>query len=302
MFNCAGNKVKRQEMNYEPEKVLELLKLVADKAKVGKLDYPSCIKIVERVNDEMKGRIGEKYLYRLHLSATKAAEAKTGITPKPRESCINILAEYAGYKGYEDFLAVRAEELEELYSYIGNWYSYVRSVSGEEEVQISPVRIYSENGKMWIELKGPEKVFKGELYMKADCLVCLLRADKGKEIHLVFKAGVSMKPSVLQGVFSGISTAGDPIAGREVLVRQDEDFSRLQSKRLSISRLKASDDPGEKSIGEYFEEYLRNNLKAGQSSTFGISDLIIDATAAKKMGSKKQRRKPKGKTKRKRIG
>lgn len=277
-------------MNYEPEKVLELLKLVADKAKVGKLDYPSCIRITELINEAIDSRIGEKYLYRLHLSATKAAEAKTGISPKPRESCINLLAEYAGYKGYEDFLAVSAEEFEELNTYVGNWYSYVRCVSGAEEVLISPVRIYSQNGKMWIELKGPEKIFKGELQMKADCLICLLKADKGKEIHLVFKAGISMKPSVLQGVFSGISTAGDPIAGREVLVRQEEDFTRLQNKRLPISKLKASDDPGEKSIGEYFGEYFRNSVKAGYSSTFGISDLIIDAAAAKKMSCKEEKK------------
>ena len=67
-------------MNYEPEKVLELLKLVADRAKVGKLDYPSCIKIAERINEEMKCQIGEKYLYRLHLNVMKAAEAGIGAT------------------------------------------------------------------------------------------------------------------------------------------------------------------------------------------------------------------------------
>jgi hypothetical protein len=102
---------------------------------------------------------------------------------------------------------------------------------------------------------------------------CLLESKQDKNLHLVFNVGHSKRPNVLQGVFSGMSTAGDPIAGREVLVRRKEKIFELKNSRQSISEMLKSKSEEEKIIGKYFKEVNQNILKGGKSSTYELTDL-----------------------------
>lgn len=267
-------------MRFDPGKLLELLKEVAEKVNGGKLDRPGCLDMAVAINEDLKAKkkkitMGYKYIYNLHNSVRDAIEEDSEVKPKPHPSWINVIAEFAGYKSYDDFISSTTEAYRALQGYIGNWYSYVRCNSGSKEVLVSPVRIYEENGQVWMELKGPVRTFKGELKLKEDCLVCLLEGNESKVLHLVFKAGFAVKPNVLQGVFSGMSTGGDPIAGREVLVRQHEhNFSNLKNARLDIPRILMSSKLEERSIGEYFKDQSVSSVKTGRTSTFELTDLL----------------------------
>ena len=124
-------------------------------------------------------------------------------------------------------------------------------------------------------MKGPNRTFTGNLKYEGNCLCCHLVSQQDKDLHLVFYAGLEQNPRVIQGVFSGISSAGDPIAGREVLVRQDEKFNMLQNFRRPIQEMLESKSAEAQIIAMYFKNPEHNILKAGKASTFSIGDLKI---------------------------
>ena len=80
----------------------------------------------------------------------------------------------------------------------------------------------------------------------------------------------------MQGVFSGMNSAGIPIAGRELLIRQEQ-LSWIDvnnTNRLPIEE--ALHMEGWKSVGQYFGNYFRNNLKVRQVARFDLGDLLLD--------------------------
>jgi hypothetical protein len=101
-----------------------------------------------------------------------------------------------------------------------------------------------------------------------------LQSGQNKNIHIVLKAGHSTEPQVLQGVFSGVSTAGDPIAGREIFIRQKLSYDKLTTERASIKDLIGSKSRESELIGKYFKNKEYNILKGGAASTFGLDDLV----------------------------
>jgi hypothetical protein len=125
-------------------------------------------------------------------------------------------------------------------------------------------------------LKGSRRNFQGKMKLQGDCIYCLLESGDTKDLHVVFKTGLESTPNVLQGVFSGLSTANDPIAGREILVRQPgvDEMKKLSNDRMSIDALLESGSDEEKIIAGYFNSIEENILKAGRSSNFQITDLI----------------------------
>jgi hypothetical protein len=254
--------------------IMDLLERVAKKA-----GRPLTSTQLTKIQDEMKKVCGEpffgdKYLYKyLFLPARKMERNGGGILTLSDEY-IEIIARYAEFEDYSKFLEKKDQKLpDELLSCVGVWYSYVRCNSGDMDVLASPVSIYQKANEIVVEMQGSSRSFKGEIRMERDCLYCSLKSGKGKNIHFVLKIGVALIPKVLQGVFSGVSSAGDPIAGREVLVRQELDFDKLKHKRLKISTLINSNNEEEKLIGEYFSDKQQNILKAGTASTYELNDL-----------------------------
>ncbi|CAN5850472.1 hypothetical protein BH11BAC7_BH11BAC7_37090 [soil metagenome] len=228
-----------------------------------------------KMKEKIKGDFfAENYLYKKLYLRARNAEKNGGGKLNLKDEYIELIVSYAGFKSYDQFLKLREQKFpEELENCAGAWYSYVRCNSGEMYVLRAPVRIYEETKQIFIEMKGTSRTFKGELKIEAQCIHCLLESGQGKSIHLVLTLGVAKKPNVLLGVFSGISSGGDPIAGREVLVRQVLEFEGLKNNRLSISGLIGSDNEEEKLIGEYFMDKQDNILKGGRSSTFELGDL-----------------------------
>ncbi len=188
-----------------------------------------------------------------------------------------ILVHALGYKGIPDFINGKHPAVStDLKGCEGFWYSYVRCNSGQPFVLRAPVEIVVRYRDVEMELRGSRRTFKGKMKLEGDCIFCLLESGDTKNLHLIFKTGLESTPNVLQGVFSGLSTANDPIAGREILIRQPgmDDLKKLTNDRLSIDKLLSSGTEDEKIIARYFSNVDENILKAGRSSNFEITDLI----------------------------
>jgi hypothetical protein len=219
---------------------------------------------------------GEDYLYKqVFQVARKRAEAGQQ-TISLNEFNIEYLLGILEYDNLEDFEQRYGKPSHHsLSDCTGTWYSYVRCNSGNPDVLRSPVSI-SETGKdIQITLKGPLRKFNGKLTWEAGCIYSLLESNSGKKLQLIFRASGINKPNVLQGVFAGVSAGGEPIAGRELLVRQDVSFDELTNEKVSIDYLMSSSDQLLQRIGNYFSDKHTTILKAGSSFNFEITDLAL---------------------------
>jgi hypothetical protein len=259
-------------MKYKAGDIRKLLEELAEETGTT-VDHASFedmyYKIVEKVK---KPLFKENYLYKRIYDQVKDANENSEV--RLNAHFIEQLVKYLSYNNYSQFLRVQADP---IHSILGNcvdsWYSYVRCNSGEEYVLISPVDIFKDGKEVLMKLKGGERMFSGKLKYEGNCIYCLLESKQNKKLHLVLNVGFSKKPNVLQGVFSGISTSGEPIAGREVLIRQKEKFDALKNERISIHELIGSESEERNNIGKYFMESNGNILKARQASTFELNDL-----------------------------
>jgi hypothetical protein len=231
------------------------------------------IKNLQTISEEIKG-IGSDYLYWKIQYKIKGRKKNDVIGLRTTQ--LDHIARYLAYEDFQNFVAVHeVDDDPQLRSLIGSYYSYVRRNSEEEGYILrSPVKIEQRaDGKVEFQLKGPSYTFKGELYSKHGCVFVLMKADEGKVFHHVYKIGERQSPVVLQGVFSGVSTAFDPIGGRTVLVRTDEPYASLKNASLSVNTLRKSKLAVEKRLAIYFKDYANNNVAPKRSSTFGIGDL-----------------------------
>ncbi|MEL6699808.1 MAG: hypothetical protein AAFP89_26470 [Bacteroidota bacterium] len=133
----------------------------------------------------------------------------------------------------------------------------------------SPVSIDLYSGSLRVRLKGPHRILEGEGKLKNGCLYTTLNASD-KVIHMVFKLGKARNPNVLQGVFSGISTSGDPIAGREVWVKAAQE---------NENRIFNLENKGDKAalpqeVYRYFNDFGQNYIHIKRPSSFELDDLI----------------------------
>lgn len=161
-----------------------------------------------------------------------------------------------------------------LINAVGNYYSYVRENSDRGAILRSPAKIFIEDMSVHFELKGPKWTYSGKVNCVKGCLFITMTSHSGKSFHHVYKIGLREKPDVLCGVFTGVSTAFDPIGGRAVLERLDSEYSLLKARRLSIKTLSKSRSGNEASLAKYFRTRVKNNLIVPQPVTFTHDDLI----------------------------
>ena len=117
-------------------------------------------------------------------------------------------------------------------------------------------------------------MFRGEIKTREGCLFVVLESEDGKCFHHVYKIGQRHAPKVLQGVFSGVTTAFDPIAGRVLLIRQDAALEELTNRKAETSAMIASPEMEERRVGSYFRDYNNNNVSPSKSYEFGYDDLV----------------------------
>ncbi|MDQ3110983.1 MAG: hypothetical protein M3R17_13905 [Bacteroidota bacterium] len=253
-----------------------MLQAVSKKTKMS-LDHAHFKKMHEMMLDDNKNLPlrGEDYLYRRMYRFVRYAETKETDPVDLNVQNVEAIAKYLGFISFKEFLDDKHLERNQLLkSCIGDWYSYVRCNSGSNDILVSPAAIYAKGKEIYMELKGPHRSFTGVVKLNGQCLFCFLESGKEKNLHLVLKFGFSDKPEILQGVFSGLSTGGDPIAGREVFIRYSgKEEDKPGNQKLKLKVLLASEDKKEKTIARYFNDRSKNILSGGKASTFGWEDL-----------------------------
>jgi hypothetical protein len=230
-------------------------------------------KNLQIIGEEIRN-ISDEYLYKKIYNPIQKLKANAFIGL--RASQLDEIAKHLEYENFKSFVENNQHKQDpQLLSLLGNYYSYVRRNNIEDEGLVfrSPVQIIKEKGTIWMELKGPSQTFLGEVKNKHGCLFILLEAKEGKAFHHVYKIGERKTPLVLQGIFSGVSTAFDPIGGRVVLIRTSEEFASMKIASLEIQALKKSASPGETKLAKYFKDYANNNVAPNRSASFGLGDL-----------------------------
>jgi hypothetical protein len=245
-----------------------LLDSLSDKTK-----QPLDLRGFSEIGEQIDG-ISQKYLYENLYRENEKAKKNGEITINLQASKLDILSKFLGYKNYRAFTEQLDKPIDKiLLELVGTYYSYVRRSDGEGVLFRSPVNITQKDGKVWLQLKGPRWNYNSVVELENGCLFILLKSDGGKIIHHVYKIGTREKPAVLQGIFSGVSTAFDPIGGRAILIRIDEEFSKLKNVELKVVDLKKSKSVTDRKLAEYFSSYDANNLSINKIVTFTIDDL-----------------------------
>lgn len=215
--------------------------------------------------------LGQRYLYdTLYLNIQQAKKNQRSTIPVDR-SCMDSLSFFVGFQSLDDFIQHESPQLPlSVSSILGSWYSIVRCNSGLPDLLLSPVHIrLGENKIVQFLLKGPHRNYQGNVKWIGSSFSCFLESDdKAKALHLAFMLGVAKSPSILIGVFSGVSTSGFPIAGRELLLRTNEALEDLKNQRIPI---KEGTLP--QSILTYFKNYNDCYFKVREASTFDFLDL-----------------------------
>jgi hypothetical protein len=222
-----------------------------------------------RMMCELIGLQNSDYLYmKIYRLIKSRTDGTIGLNPYN----LNEIAKYLNYKSFRQLELSLGNVTPQAKSLAGSYYCYVRANLPKPAVLKSPVHIVERDGRMWFELKGPRIQYKGEIAIRDGCMFVLMSSKAGKEFHHVYKVGTTETPMLLQGVFSGVSTAFDPIGGRTVLMRQD-DGSKLKNEMQALSKLKLSKVESDRVLAKYFLKSDNNNVVPGRSSGFSIDDL-----------------------------
>ncbi len=264
-------------MLVKSQHVFQLLHDAAQKANLP-LEHASFGPLSEQINN-VPGEvyISKRYLYENVFKQVDKAIVKGEVNVRLNVAYLNKIAAFLSYNDFFQFIHTSSSTLNvQLRECLGNWYSYVRCNSGLDQVLVSPVRIFEQDNKAMLELKGPRRSFWGEVRIRGGCLLCLLEAGEEKELHLSFKMGVARAPKVLKGTFSGVSTGGDSVAGREILVREDVlIFEDMRNRKVSLEEARQNNDLLDPRIVHFFKDYEGNYIKVSLVGGFDLDDLLL---------------------------
>lgn len=218
------------------------------------------------------GGIGEDYLYKKIFYEIRNLGKDEELSL--RDAQLNSIARYLGHKNILTLIAtLDAPADEQLKSLVGSYYIFVRQNSLKGKIFQSPAEIKAVEGRYILHLKGPSWSYEGDLQIRHGCLFVLLVSPEYKSFYHIYKIGTRREPKVIQGIFSGVSTAFDPIGGRAVLLRVNEPFSSLANQAFRFEELIQSPLPENQKLAVYFKDYFRNNLSINKVVSFGIEDL-----------------------------
>ncbi|MEL6674550.1 MAG: hypothetical protein AAFR61_20235 [Bacteroidota bacterium] len=222
--------------------------------------------------------LGDRYLYAFYKKcelALKQDQKEVGLN----ENYLNAVLKYLGFLNLKAYRQKAAEQQGDprLAGLKGNWYSIVRQNSGLPYLLVAPVHIWQEGATFWIKLVGPSAQYVAKLARKENAIFTTFLNDQYKVINLIFHIGGATRPQLLMGVFSGLSTSGDTIAGRELLLRTDHDEAAMNHLRIPLEDPEQWPDWLDGRIFGYFEDHYKNCLKGSRGPTFSLDDLDVVA-------------------------
>lgn len=231
-------------------------------------DHSGYGQMSERI--DAKINISQKYLGDVYREANKKI-ANGILKTKNSRPHLDAIAQFLNYKNFDHFSETRDFNLSPIMkACLGNWWSYALS-NNAQYIYKAPVKIFMSETPvdLLIELKGSERMFKGSLREDGTCFSGFLDSSKGKKLGLVFRLCNSVQIDLLQGVFSGMSSAGEPIAGKELLVRETE----LHFKEMKWSKHKPNDVSIHANIRKYFSDKVSSVIKV-QNIVLSVEDLV----------------------------
>lgn len=248
-----------------------VLRLIEELAET--LEQPMDYKGFGLMSDVLDDSISQRYLDDLYRDVRRKIANEIEFTRKSRIR-LDLIAQYLKYKNFNQFSLSYNKRFSDLLSAcIGNWWSYVRANTGEFILK-APARIFQDDNKQKIlmELRGGERTFVGELIERGGCMTGFLDSGTEKRLCLVFKLGNSRQIRVAQGIFTGISTSGNPIGGRELLVRElNVEYQYMQWGKYTIN-----DDRIDSRILSYFSSPEKNCIQIASVGGFELDDLKIN--------------------------
>ncbi|MEM6631657.1 MAG: hypothetical protein AAF694_18415 [Bacteroidota bacterium] len=263
-------------MQVEIEHLQALLRAATQKANTN-LSRAGMGILSEKINSQIRGiEITQRYLDEtVRRGIVKALNANQKFL-QLEAAYIHAITQYLGYIDLDDFLKKSSSQApQQLVACIGSWYNYVRESSGRDVILRSPVKIYPKRNEIFMEMKGYHRTFEAKVTMRSGCISCLLEdQQKEKELHLVYRIGIALYPQVLQGVFSGISTNELPIAGREILIRQEGiPYQDLSPEKIVLSQKELDMTDLESSVINQLKDFNSNYLIVSSSMSFDLGDL-----------------------------
>jgi hypothetical protein len=219
--------------------------------------------------------ISRRYLYdNLSRGVSDATSRKKG-TINLQIHKLDIIAQFLGFENFKRFVSGVEQPLSPvLKSMVGRYYSYVRRNAKNGVIYRSPVKISEADERIMYTLRGPLWDYTGEISLSNGCLFVLLESQSEKSFYHVYKIGKREQPIVLQGIFSGVSTAFDPIGGRVVLIRDEAiAFDKMTNHEFSLDSLRKSEVAFEQKLFTYFSNYGDNNLRIKNVVSYELDDL-----------------------------
>jgi len=218
------------------------------------------------------GGISEDYLYKKIFYEIK--NLANDFEMSLRDAQLNSVARFLGHHNITTLLAEFDNPAnEQLASLIGNYYVYVRQNSNKGLIFQSPAEIRELDGRFILRLIGPSWTYEGDVKIRHGCLFILLSSPESKSFYHIYKIGTRREPKVIQGIFSGVSTAFDPIGGRAVLIRVAQQLNEMKNHAFTREEMNASPFSEGKILANYFRDYSRNNLSINKVVSFDVEDL-----------------------------
>jgi hypothetical protein len=248
-------------MNVKAKFVFALLQELREKVSTD-LDYAGFGLMEEYLeNDE----ISQKYLDDIHRKVTRAIE-KNEMHVGVKRTKMNEIAIGLGYKNFLEFEMVLTKPIDPiLKNCIGKWWSLVRGNTGDVILK-APVKIKADQeNNIVMTLTGEKNKFTGKIKASAGSIFCDLESGKEKKLRIILKGNVNPESRVLQGIFSGISSTGDPMGGREILIRETE----LHVDEMRWSSLRINDETIDARIRKYFQFPEGNCIKIDNRADLG---------------------------------
>lgn len=237
------------------------------------LDHAGFGYMSEIINEKAgKDLISQKYLYESLFKKVEKLQDTEGASLRLSLCKLDGIARYLGYGNFGEMEQQYEQPIHPiLQSCSGNWLCYVRRSTSKAVVLASPVQIKVEGQRADFYLQGPTRQYRGTIHHKQGCLFANFGSEDGKYFQHVYKVGSCKAAEVIQGVFVGVSSAFDPIAGRVILARCPQEMNQVKNESFVLAD---ANDRLPQAVREYFNDYCNNNLKINAPITFDYDDLL----------------------------
>ncbi|MCI4668533.1 MAG: hypothetical protein MRZ79_10375 [Bacteroidia bacterium] len=258
----------------------ELLKKVCED-KALTLDRKGIIKLCDMISEEQDTVADHRFYYESVFIRVGNLAREGKLNKEIEFRNIDALDNLAKCVGFEDFDSYKENPFSnlspELKSCIGAWYYYVRENKEGNVLLRSPMKIYqvSDSLNLQVELIGGTRIFTGYVVKKNEALFFHLNdQQKLKQMHFVFKIGLTIHPQVLQGVISAYTSGGVPVAGRAFLVKQvNKKYEELDTQKWLLHKQVFPDTEWEKSIAKILEKPENNYIRVDNGFQMNLEDL-----------------------------